>query len=104
MKNFKNYDVIKAEINNIPFNLWVADTDAKRKTGLSKINSMPSNCGMIFIFDKPRTNPFTMRETNIPLTIIFLDDDLKIVSSKKGLPRQKELIYPGDSYRYVIEI
>jgi uncharacterized membrane protein (UPF0127 family) len=59
---------------------------------------------MIFIFDKPCQNTFTMKNTYFPLKLIFLDDNLRVVDQKTGIPFSSEKIKPKSHYQYVIEI
>ena len=104
MHEFKNYRFIKIPIAGKKYKLFVADTVKKKKIGLSKIKKLPKNHGMIFLYDKPTKNAFTMRNTSIPLKIIFLDKNFKIVDSYDCRPHQKKLIKPMNNYTYVIEI
>ena len=91
-------------INNQNFNLYVADTEPKRIQGLSHIKKLPPHTGMIFLFEKDGPKTFTMEKTFIPLQIIFLDKDFKIIKKVKAYPQQKEKISCDKNARYVIEI
>ena len=104
MHDFDSYTTIKLKINEDYYDLWVADSNEKKSLGLSGIDYLPEKTGMIFTYDKPATGSFTMRETSIPLTIIFLDNRGNTVYQKKCEPYQRELINPGVQYSYVIEI
>lgn len=101
---FKNYKTKKVKIKGIDHKLWIADSFDKRKTGLSLIKNLPSDCGMLFIYDKDTSNSFTMKNTAIPLCLIFIDSDFNIVSQYNCQPFQKQPINPGRPYRYVIEV
>lgn len=101
---FKKYKKIKLPIRGKSYRLAVADTNEKRKVGLSKVKKLPAKCGMIFVYDSPVRNAFTMQKTSIPLTVIFLDKSLKIVDVFKGRPHQKKLIQPSGDYSFVVEI
>jgi uncharacterized membrane protein (UPF0127 family) len=103
-EQFKSYKKISLKIKGQKYTLAVADTPVKRKIGLSKIKKLPRSCGMIFIYDKTVDHAFTMQKTSIPLTIIFLDKNFKIVDLFKCRPFQKKLISPSNSYTYVVEI
>ena len=104
--SFANYKKIKTRIKGKSgiFKLWVADTPQKQATGLSKIKRIPKDHGMIFVYndDKPRT--FTMKNTFIPLEIIFLDKDFNVVYHEKAKPRQRNAIECPVQCRYVVEI
>jgi uncharacterized protein len=58
----------------------VARTDVERQTGLMWRKAMPTNEGMLFIFDAPSMQCFWMRNTLIPLQTAFLADDGSIVN------------------------
>jgi hypothetical protein len=57
----------------------VADTDAARQKGLMHRTHLDEHAGMIFYFDQPAYHSFYMYNTRIPLSVIFLDGDLRIV-------------------------
>ena len=103
--NFKNYKKIKTAIKGRGnYTLWVADTPAKKMIGLSRVNKLPKNHGMIFVNDKDVGTPYTMKNTSIPLTIMFLDKDFNVLQYFNCRPFQKKSVQPDQKYRYVIEI
>ncbi|MFA4955027.1 MAG: DUF192 domain-containing protein [Patescibacteria group bacterium] len=57
------------------FTLEVADNDATRIKGLSGRENLAPDRGMLFIFDKPGKYPFWMKDTEIPLDIIWIKGD-----------------------------
>lgn len=81
----------------------LAKTEEQREKGLMDIKEMPDNEGMLFIFDKPQTVGFWMKDTYIPLDIIFIDDDNEVLSIYKGKPLD-ETIAEEDSVKYVLEL
>jgi len=104
MHEFKSYRYLKIAIKNKKYKLYIADTEKKKKIGLSKVKKLLPGFGMIFTYNKPTNRPFTMKNTSIPLRIIFLDASLKILEVYNCRPFQKKLIQPRNSYSYVIEI
>ncbi|MGE0667779.1 MAG: DUF192 domain-containing protein [Sphingomonadales bacterium] len=58
----------------------VADTDATRQTGLMYRVSMPEAEGMLFIFQQVRPVSFWMKNTMLPLDIIFVGDDGRVIN------------------------
>ena len=83
----------------------IAETDAERQQGLMNRAWMEETQGMIFIFDRSQPQSFWMRNTIIPLDIIFVGEDFRIVSiaentqpfSEKGIPSK-------GSAKYVVEV
>ena len=104
--SFSNYKKIKTKIKGKPgiFSLWVADTPKKRSLGLSKIKSIPKNYGMIFVYQDDAPRSFTMKNTFIPLQLIFLDKNFNVLYQEKGKPRQAKSINCKEKCRYVVEI
>ena len=72
------------------------------------VKEMPENEGMLFIFEKSGIYPFWMKNTLIPLDIIWLDENQNIVFIKKNaLPCKEDpcpSINPNKTARYVLEI
>jgi len=101
---FKRYRKVKLSIKGKKYTLVVADTFEKKKIGLSRVNKLPNRCGMIFIYNTPVQNAFTMKKTSIPLTIIFLNSNMEILEVFKCRPFEKRKVRPKSDYSYVIEI
>lgn len=59
--------------NGTTLYLEVANTTTARETGLSHRSSLAPQHGMLFLFRQPDIYPFWMKDTNIPLDIIWLN-------------------------------
>ena len=59
-------------VNNVPLNVEIADTPAKRARGLMHRRGLAPDSGMLFVFKKPQKLSFWMKDTKIPLSIAFL--------------------------------
>jgi uncharacterized protein len=61
--------------NNAKFIVEIADTPEGQSYGLMYRTELEENRGMLFIFDQERQLSFWMKNTFIPLDIIFIDSD-----------------------------
>lgn len=90
------------------FSTEFATTDESREQGLMNRTAMAADHSMLFVFsdDEPRT--FWMKNTLIPLDIIYFDKDRKLVSMQLNAQPCKAdpcALYPSDgSARYVLEL
>ncbi len=94
---------IEIEINNKKYKCKVAESDEDRIKGLQNVKELPKNEGMLFIFDKPQTVDFWMKDTLIPLDIIFVDEDCEVLSVYKGKPEDTTMA-EEDNVKYVVEL
>lgn len=62
----------------------VADNDLEREKGLMRREFLEPNRGMLFIFVSENKQSFWMKNTKIPLDIIFISGEQKIVDIKKN--------------------
>lgn len=82
-------------------NIEIADNDAERQMGLMNRSFMNNSQAMLFIFDVEEPQAFWMKNTIIPLDIIYVNSNKEIVSiaantepySEKSLPSGRPAIY-----------
>lgn len=74
------------ELGGKTFRVEIAETQEKQALGLMFRDSMPRNEGMIFIFPNEAPRSFWMKNTRIPLDIMYFDKDLKLVSISADTP------------------
>lgn len=87
------------------FDIEIADTAYDVETGLMYRSSMKDNQGMLFVFPTMRQRSFYMKNTEIPLDIIYLDNDNFIVSFQENAKPLDESSLPSQvPAQYVLEI
>ena len=90
------------------FQVEIADTPAKRTLGLMNRESLPEDSGMLFIFEDESEKSFWMKNTLIPLDMIFVDSKFEIVHIQKKAEPCKTITctsYPSvKPAKYVVEI
>jgi len=82
----------------------VAQTHQQHSIGLMHRQSMGVNEGMLFVYQAPEIRCYWMRNTLIPLTIAFLDDDGTIVNLKDMEPRTERSNCSAKPVRYALEM
>ena len=105
---FAKKDIFIESHNNnqeIRFNVEIADTDLKRKIGLQCRTKMELNEGMLFIWESEDFRSFWMKNTSIPLDIIFLNEKKEIVDiSFNAKPFSLKSILSKKKAKYVLEL
>lgn len=87
------------------FSVEVADDNQERARGLMFRDSMPESAGMLFVYPKPQPVSFWMKNTLIPLDMIFTDLRGVIVSiHKNAIPHDETPIFGGEAVFSVFEI
>jgi len=82
----------------------VASTPQARQVGLMNRTSMPTDSGMLFIFEQKATHCFWMSNTKIPLAIAFIADDGKIVNIEEMQAESLNNHCPKAPIRYALEM
>lgn len=82
--------------------------EAERERGLMNREKLDKDSGMLFLFEKNDVYPFWMKNTLIPLDIVWINEDRKIVyiskDNKPCVESDCPQINPGIVSRYVLEI
>ena len=106
--SFYTFSNEKIEVNiynkNITFNVEVAKTIEERRTGLMYRKKLYNNEGMLFIFPREKIIQLWMKNTYIPLDVIFISENKVIVDIKKNMEKLSETIVKSKvKSRYALE-
>ncbi|WP_318311679.1 DUF192 domain-containing protein [Flagellimonas crocea] len=100
-------DVLSTETDSIKanFDIEIAETEYETQTGLMYRKSMKQNRGMLFIQPSESLQYFYMKNTEMPLDIIYINSGMKIVSFQKNAEPFNETSLPSNApAKYVLEI
>ncbi|MGC8927727.1 MAG: DUF192 domain-containing protein [Myxococcota bacterium] len=87
------------------FKVELAITDEERGRGLMYRKSLNEDSGMLFIFREDGSHTFWMKNTYIPLDMIFINSDMEVVGVyPDAVPLSEEPISVNRPSRYVLEI
>ena len=98
----------KACIDSNCFDIEIAESSEERSKGLMYRESLDENAGMLFIFEEEKEYSIWMKNTLIPLDIIWINKDLEIVHIEKNVQPCKEdpckIYKPDKPAKYVLEL
>lgn len=87
------------------FSVELADDEAERARGLMHRETMPRSAGMLFAYETPRRAQFWMKNTLIPLDMIFADQQGVVTRvHSNAIPQDTTVIDGGDGVQFVLEI
>lgn len=102
---------IEIFIGDKKFELLVAKTDQEKKDGLMDVVEMDDDEGMMFDYrNDPKSElSYWMKDTQIPLDIVFIDNYGKVMSVKQGSPNSTEPIIENNTTQnrlisFVVEV
>ncbi|OGG85839.1 hypothetical protein A2392_00245 [Candidatus Kaiserbacteria bacterium RIFOXYB1_FULL_46_14] len=93
-------------VRDVGVTVSVADTPEERNLGLSGVESLPTNEGKLFVFDKEGDYGFWMKDMNIPLDIIWINNERRVVHIEENvLSESYPAIYSSpEPARFVLEV
>ena len=74
------------ELKGKRFAIEIADDDAERARGLMFRDELPADHGMLFVHDREEPQAYWMKNTKIPLDILYFDGKRKLVSMQPRVP------------------
>ena len=82
----------------------VAAREQDRQKGLMFREKMGTNEGMLFVFDQPGRVCMWMKNTPLPLSVAFLDDDARIINIEDMVPHSLDSHCARQPARYALEM
>ena len=83
----------------------VADTLQEQEQGLMNVTDLPEDNGMIFVFGTVQPESFWMKNTPLPLDMVFVSDNLTINDINYNATPENESIFTSSGpCKYVIEV
>lgn len=96
---------IKNGIKSKKIDIEIAENHEEQQKGLMYRAYLPDSVGMLFIFDSEAPRNFWMKNTIIPLDIIYLDSNKKIISIAENTTPYSEKGVPSlGNAKYVVEV
>ncbi len=97
------------ELGGKRYNVEIANTDAQREKGLMFRDELAADHGMLFVHERQEPLAYWMKNTHIPLDILYFDDARVLVSQQRDVPPcslgDACPPYPSDApARYVLEL
>jgi len=104
----KTHNIKKVCINDNCFIVEMAITIKEKQTGLMNRESLPPDSGMLFIYEEENIYPFWMKNTLIPLDIIWINKNKEIIYiENNALPCKLDpcpIYNPKEKAIYILEI
>ena len=95
--------MVLIEIGNKEYKVQEARTEEEKEKGLQGVTELPEDEGMLFYFDPPEDVSMWMKDTLIPLDIVFINDDEEVVYVGEGVPNT-ETQMTVQNVAYVLEV
>ena len=87
------------------FKVWLADTPQRQAQGLMFVRALPDLRGMLFAYPQPKALSMWMKNTYIPLDMVFIDDHGRIQQIvEQTTPHSLDIIRSNDPALAVLEI
>lgn len=94
------------DINGEKIIVEIAQTDKEQQQGLMFRENLCNDCGMLFVFKEEALHSFWMKNTLIPLDMVFINSDLKVVDIIQAVPCVEDFCRhysPKENALYVLE-
>lgn len=98
--------VITSDSADKQLRVEIADSEEERARGLMYRNALALDAGMLFVYPEPAVVSFWMKNTYIPLDIVYISEDKTIVNvAKNATPLNDSVYYTSkQKVQYVLEV
>jgi uncharacterized membrane protein (UPF0127 family) len=87
------------------FRIWIADTGSRQEQGLMWIRELPPDFGMVFPLSPPREMDMWMKNTYLPLDMLFFDSAGRVTHiQERTTPLSEDIIESGGVVAGVVEL
>lgn len=87
------------------FSVWIADTPERHRQGLMFVQDLPPDQGMLFVNERARPSAFWMKNTFIPLDILFFDAQGRLIGAfERRPPHSLDAVGPEGPVKWVLEL
>jgi uncharacterized membrane protein (UPF0127 family) len=86
------------------FSIEIANTPDEQEQGLMFRKNMPDDHGMLFVFDHSAPLAFWMKNTPMPLDLVFINGKGRVKAVRHGTPFSTDIISPNEPVRFVLEL
>ena len=93
----------KVQVGDKTYLVHISYTQQEKNQGLQQTSKLDDNEGTLFVYDEPQEVSFWMKNTSIPLDIVFINEDEEVISVKQGNPMSEESIVESE-VQYVLEV
>lgn len=96
---------VEIRFHSDPYLVQVAQSPEERQHGLMGRRYLMAHQGMLFVFPEQDKHTFWMKNTSLPLDLLWLDDHKQVVDIvENATPNSLEILAPKGSAKYVIEL
>ncbi len=94
-----------AYVNQAPLKIFLANTPETRQRGLSGLQSLPEDRGLLFVFNTNERYGIWMKDMQFPIDIMWMDENFNIIHIKQQVQPSTypTIFYPPKDARFVLE-
>jgi uncharacterized membrane protein (UPF0127 family) len=96
--------VVETKTGQQSYTIEIADREAERERGLMFRETMDDGHGMLFVFEATQQVAFWMRNTPLPLDMVFIGQDGIVSDIRYGEPMSETIVEPPVPVRFVLEL